>query len=70
MGSMGIIRPENSKVKLIYDAPGNDNENINGEYVVLKNTGETVLDTSGWTIKDSGTNIYRFSSYKLYPGSR
>ncbi len=61
---------DNIKVELIYDAPGNDNENINGEYAVLENTGNTVLDTAGWTIKDSGTNIYRFSSYEFYPGTK
>jgi micrococcal nuclease len=61
---------KNIRVELVYDSPGNDNENINGEYVVLENTGSTILDTTGWTIKDSGTNIYRFGSYEFYPGSR
>ena len=57
------------KVNIVYDAPGNDNDNINGEYVLLENTGSTLMDTAGWTIKDSGTNIYRFGSYKFHPGT-
>ena len=57
-------------VKIFYDAPGNDNENINGEYAVLENTSSRILDTSGWTVKDSGTNIYRFGSYRFDPNTR
>lgn len=57
-------------IDIFYDAPGNDNENPEGEYVILENIGSNVLDTAGWTVKDSGTNIYRFRSYKFYPGSR
>lgn len=56
-------------IEIFYDAPGNDNENKNGEYIVLENTGSSILDTLNWTIKDSGTNIYVFSSKKFYPGS-
>ncbi len=57
-------------IEIIFDARGNDNENINGESVVLENIGSEVLDTSGWTIKDSGTNIYHFHSYKFNPDTR
>ncbi len=66
---------ESSKIDMVginifFNAQGNDNENINGEFVILENTGSGILDTSGWTIKDSGTNIYRFDSYKFNPGTR
>jgi endonuclease YncB( thermonuclease family) len=57
------------KTELVYDAPGDDNKNINGEYVIIENTGECVLNTRGWTIKDSGTNIYSFDSLDILPGS-
>jgi len=57
-------------IEVFYDAPGDDNENKNGEYVVLKNTGSSILNTLNWTIKDSGTNIYVFGPRKFYPGSR
>ena len=57
-------------IEIFFDAQGNDNENINGEFVILENIGSEILDTSNWTIKDSGTNIYRFSSYKFNPHTR
>ncbi len=57
-------------IEVFYDAPGNDNENKNGEYVVLENTGDNILNTLDWTIKDSGTNIYVFGPRKFYPGSK
>jgi len=57
-------------VEVFYDAPGDDNENRNGEYVVLENTGSSVLNTLNWTIKDSGTNIYVFDAHDLCPGSK
>ncbi len=40
------------------DAAGNDHENLNDEYVVLQNTGETELDMGGWTIRDAAGNAY------------
>lgn len=40
------------------DADGNDNENLNDEYVVLENTGQTTLDLSGWTVSDSADHTY------------
>lgn len=51
-----------------YDAPGDDRKNLNGEYVIIKNTGADIINTGGWTIKDSATNIYRFGRYLLKPG--
>ena len=44
-----------------YDAAGNDNENLNDEYVVLRNTGPEPLDVSGWTVADDGGHTYTFS---------
>jgi micrococcal nuclease len=57
-------------IEIFFDAQGNDNENINGEFVIIENIGSEILDTSNWTIKDSGTNIYRFGSYKFNPHAR
>ncbi len=41
------------------DAPGNDNENLNEEYLVLKNTGSGTLDISGWSVSDAAGHQYR-----------
>jgi len=52
-------------VKLNWDAPGNDNENLNGEYVIIKNESPGNINIGGWTIKDSATKIYEFKYYIL-----
>ncbi|WP_439331148.1 lamin tail domain-containing protein [Halobellus inordinatus] len=40
------------------DAEGNDNENLNDEYVVFRNAGEERLDLSGWTVTDDADHTY------------
>ena len=46
-----------------YDAPGNDNENLNEEWVRVSNAGEGLVDMTGWGIKDeSASHRYRFPS--------
>lgn len=42
------------------DAAGNDGENLNDEYVVLKNVGDSDLDLSGWTVADAADHEYTF----------
>ena len=53
------------KVVVNYDAEGKDNENVNGEWVEIKNTGLKALNLKNWTLKDLGTNIYEFGNYIL-----
>jgi micrococcal nuclease len=52
-------------VELNWDAPGNDTENLNGEYAVIKNESVYDVDIGGWTVKDSATKIYEFKHYIL-----
>ncbi len=42
------------------DAPGNDNRNPNGEYVVLENPRDTGLSIGGWTLCDAANHCFRF----------
>jgi hypothetical protein len=42
------------------DAEGNDNDNLNDEYLVLKNTASTSLELSGWQIRDEADHTYTF----------
>ncbi len=57
-------------VELIWDAPGNDMENINGEYAGIKNESAYDIDIGGWTVKDSATKIYEFKHYILKSGEK
>lgn len=44
-----------------FDAGGNDNNNLNDEWVDFANTGTAVVDLSGWTVKDeSASHRYHF----------
>jgi micrococcal nuclease len=43
------------------DAPGNDNENLNGEWVEIVNQGSSVTELAGWVLKDeSASHRYNF----------
>jgi len=52
------------------DAEGNDNENLDDEYVVLENTDEEALGLSGWTVTDAADHRYTFDAFALDPGER
>lgn len=53
--------------KVQYDPPGEDRENLNGEFVVLSST-ET-RDLYGWTISDNSGNLYTFRHVVITPDS-
>ncbi len=48
-----------------YDAVGNDNENLNGEYVTFQNNCESSVEMEGWVVKDESTNAYTFKGFVL-----
>lgn len=52
-------------LKFNYNAEGNDDENLNDEYIILQNIGDAPLNMTGWTIKDEGSNIFTFPEYIL-----
>ncbi len=44
-----------------YDAPGDDSQNLNGEWVTLHNNGTAAVDLGGWVLKDeSASHRYTF----------
>lgn len=52
------------------DALGDDNVNLNDEWVQITNVGRRSIDMSGWEIADtSATNRYRFGAFRLGPGA-
>ncbi|MFC7059982.1 lamin tail domain-containing protein [Halovenus salina] len=42
------------------DAEGNENENLNDEYVVFRNEGDEELDLSEWRVEDDVEHTYHF----------
>lgn len=53
-----------------FDAPGDDRQNLNGEWIQITNSGQNSAGMTGWMIfDDSGRQIYEFPSFALNPGS-
>ncbi len=45
-----------------WDAPGTDQTNLNGEFVVVRNAGTVAVDLSGWLLRDTSlTSWYHFA---------
>lgn len=52
------------------DAPGNDNQNKNGEWVEIKNVCTSSVSMEGWLLKDSSaSNRYKFKNFSLDGGT-
>lgn len=49
-----------------YDPPGED---VQGEYVALRNTGGSAVSLTGWTLRDLANNTYTFPSFTLGAGA-
>ncbi len=50
-----------------YDAYGNNNYNLNDEYIVIKNVGDTSVNLEGWILKDEAGHTFVFPSITLDP---
>ncbi len=71
--SVGIwgSRPQGRRVeiaKINYDAPGNDRENLNGEWIVISNNTDASVSMAGFTINDSSDHVYTFGNLILAAG--
>lgn len=52
---------------IMYDPPGND---LDGEYVAIRNFGGTTAVMTGWTLRDDDGRIYNFpAAFSLAPGA-
>lgn len=49
------------------DAAGNDNYNLNDEYIIFKNICSQDFNMSNWTVKDEATHIFTFPSFYFAP---
>ena len=43
-----------------YDAPGDDNFNVNGEYVLIENGGSNTINLENWTLRDTSQRSFKF----------
>lgn len=60
----------NARINSIrFNPPGPDRENLNGEYAVVKNTGSTSINLSGWKIDAGGGKTRILSAYSLASGA-
>ena len=41
---------------------------VNGEYVVIKNTGTKTVALTGWTLRDLANHVYKFPTFSIKPG--
>jgi endonuclease YncB( thermonuclease family) len=53
-----------------FNAPGNDNENKNEEYVCIANIGTGLVEMSGWSIHDEYGWTYQFPAFTLETGAK
>ena len=51
-----------------FDAPGNDWDNLNGEWVIIINKWSTDVDMTGYTLSDDSGHVYKFGNFVLPEG--
>lgn len=56
---VGDADPEVLILSVQADAPGRDDENLNGEFVIVENQSARSIDMSGWIIRDE-SSVHRF----------
>ena len=66
--------PSGSEVEIVdanADAPGNDQENPNGEWIEIENVGNAPASLDNWSLRDESTrHRYDFPATSLQPGQR
>ena len=50
------------------NAPGDDRDNPNGEWIEIVNQGTDVVQMQGYTLKDAANKIYTFGDFRVRPG--
>ena len=57
---------------IAFDSPGDDNANLNGEWLRIQNSGDNLVDVTGWGIRDeSASNRFEFpAGFSLAPGEQ
>lgn len=50
------------------NAPGDDRENPNGEWIEIINTGREPVEMTGYTLSDAANKVYFFEDFTAQPG--
>ena len=50
------------------NAPGDDRQNPNGEWVEIVNTGDSPVEMRGYTLSDAANKVYTFANFTARPG--
>ena len=54
-----------------HDASGNDDFNVNGEYVIIENGSNRSVNLEGWTLRDTSQRSFQFPSNSIIdPGQK
>ena len=73
---VGVVTPATANprgdgikiLRIVFDPPGVDsatNDSLNSEVVLIANKGSTLVTLTGWTLRDSDGNAFRFPSLSL-----
>jgi len=54
-------------MNLNWDAPGNDHDNVNGEWARIRNSGAHAVSLHGWWFRDSDLRRYTFPASAIIP---
>lgn len=57
-------------VSVHYDADGNDTQNLNGEWIEVRNAGSTAVALAGWWLRDTSNRGYQAHGYTFPSGAR
>ncbi len=55
-------------IRIQADAPGDDRQNPNGEWIEIANQGNESVQMQGYTLKDEANHIYTFADFVVAPG--
>jgi micrococcal nuclease len=68
----GLWAGSDVSLKIVHieaNAPGDDRENPNGEWIEITNRGLAPVQMHGYTLKDEANNIYTFGDFNVTAGA-
>ena len=64
---VGPYQPAKLSLQVNYDAPGVDQQNVNGEWMRVGNASAVPVPIGGWWVRDSGLRRYTFPAGTVVP---